>query len=256
MAIIDTHAHIYLDQFAQDEAKMIIRARQIGLEAIFLPNIDLKSIAPMLRLTEAYPNFCYALMGLHPCSVKEDYAAVLQQMKPLFAKHKFYGIGETGLDYHWDLTFKQQQQAALREQIQWAIEFDLPLILHTRKSFEETYEIVSEYKCEKLRGIFHCFSGSAADAKKVIDLGFYIGIGGVVTFKNSNLDNTVMATPLDKILIETDSPYLSPVPYRGKRNEPSYTKYVVGKIATIKNISMKEVELTTTAAAKTIYNLK
>jgi len=195
-------------------------------------------------------------MGLHPCSVKEDYKEVLQQMKTLFAKHKFYGVGETGLDFHWDLTFKEQQEMALREQVEWAIEFELPLILHTRKSFEATYEIVNEYRCDKLRGIFHCFGGSAADAQKVIDLGFYIGIGGVVTFKNSNLTETIEATSLDKILIETDSPYLSPVPYRGKRNEPSNTKYVVKKIAEIKGLKIEEVEATTTKAAKLIYGLE
>lgn len=256
MAIIDTHAHIYSKQFAADEAKMIKRAKQSGLTAIFLPNIDVNSIEPMLKLTETYPNFCYPLMGLHPCSVKEDYEEVLQQMKPLFAKHKFYGVGETGLDFHWDLTFVEEQKKALREQVKWAIELELPLILHTRKSFKETFDIVNEYKCNQLRGIFHCFGGSAADAQKVIDLGFYIGIGGVVTFKNSNLTETIEATPLNKILIETDSPYLSPVPYRGKRNEPSYTKYVVEKIAEIKDLSTDEVEVTTTEAAKLIYNIK
>jgi len=255
MAIIDTHAHIYSKEFSQDETKMINRAKQTGLEAIFLPNIDIESIKPMLRLTENYPNFCYALMGLHPCSVKENYEEVLQHIKSYFATHKFYGIGETGLDYHWDLTFKQQQQAALRIQIEWAIELKLPLILHTRKSFEDTFEIVSEYKCDQLKGIFHCFGGSPAAAQKVIDLGFYIGIGGVVTFKNSNLTETIAATPLNKILIETDSPYLSPVPYRGKRNEPANTKYVVEKIAAIKNLSVEEVEATTTKAAKVIYGL-
>jgi len=256
MAIIDTHAHIYSKQFAEDEAKMIERAKQTGLEAVFLPNIDLESIEPMLRLTETYPNFCYSLMGLHPCSVKEDYEEVLQKMKPLFAKHKFYGVGETGLDFHWDLTFKEEQKKALRKQVEWAIELELPLILHTRKSFEETFDIVNEYKCDKLKGIFHCFGGSAADAQKVIDMGFYIGIGGVVTFKNSNLTETIEATPLNKILIETDSPYLSPVPYRGKRNEPSNTRYVVEKIASIKSISTEEVETITTKAAKLIYNIK
>lgn len=255
MAIIDTHAHIYSKQFAKDESEMIKRAKAVGVSAVFLPNIDVESIEPMMRLTETYPNYCYALMGLHPCSVKEDYEEVLQQMKPLFAKHKFYGVGETGLDYHWDLTFKEQQKAALREQINWAIEFELPLILHTRKSFENTYQIVHEYKCEQLKGIFHCFGGSATDAEKVIDMGFYIGLGGVVTFKNSNLNETIEASPLNKILIETDSPYLCPEPYRGKRNEPSNTKYVVKKIAEIKNISIQEVEDTTTAAAKLIYGL-
>jgi len=255
MAIIDTHAHIYSEKFEKDEAEMISRAKKTGLEAVFLPNIDLKSVEGMMRLAKSYPNFCYPLMGLHPCSVKEDYPQVLQQMKALFAKHKFYGVGETGLDYHWELTFKAEQQEALREQIQWAIEFQLPLILHTRKSFDDTYNIVSEYKCDALRGIFHCFDGSATDAQKVIEMGFYIGIGGVVTFKNSNLNETIAATPLNKILIETDSPYLCPEPYRGKRNEPANTKYVVKKIAEIKGVNIEEVEATTTAAAKLIYGI-
>lgn len=256
MAIIDTHAHIYDKQFEQDEVKMIKRAKNAGVSAVFLPNTGLDTIEPMLRLTETYPDYCYALMGLHPCSVKEDYKEVLQQMKPLFAQHKFYGVGETGLDYHWDLTFKKEQQLALRQQVEWAIEFELPLILHTRKSLEDTYNIVNEYKCDKLKGIFHCFGGSATDAEKVIDIGFYIGIGGVVTFKNSTLKETIEATPLNKILIETDSPYLCPEPYRGSRNEPSNTKYVVKKIAEIKDISIEEVETTTTEAAKLIYGLE
>jgi len=255
MPIIDTHAHIYLKQFKQDTNEVIQRAKNNNVESIFLPNIDLNSIEPMLALSKKNPHYCYPLLGLHPCSVKADFEKVLEKMKPMFKQHTFYGVGETGLDYHWDVTFKDQQKEALKIQIEWANELKLPIILHTRKSFEDTYEIIAQYKTDDLTGIFHCFGGSVADAQKVTDMGFYIGIGGVVTYKNSGLDETLKHVPLDKVLIETDSPYLSPVPKRGKRNEPSYTKWVVEKIAAIKNISVKEVEQTTTQAAKTIYQI-
>ncbi len=256
MPIIDTHAHIYLKQFKEDVDKVIQRAKAEGVESIFLPNIDLDSIEGMLSLSEQYPNYCYALLGLHPCSVKENFEAILEQMKPMFQQHTFYGVGETGLDYHWDVTYKDQQKEALKIQVEWANELKLPIILHTRKSFEDTYDIIAKHKSAELTGIFHCFGGNADDAQKVIDIGFYVGIGGVVTYKNSNLDETLKHVPLNKILIETDSPYLSPVPKRGKRNEPAFTKWVVEKIATIKNISIEEVETITTQSAKKLYQIQ
>ena len=253
MAIIDTHAHIYLKQFKQDTDKVIERAKANGVESIFLPNIDLDSIDGMLSLSKQYPNYCYSLLGLHPCSVKENFEEILDQMKPMFQQNTFYGVGETGLDYHWDLTYKDQQKEALKIQVEWANEMKLPIILHTRKSFDDTFEIIAHHKSAELTGIFHCFGGSAGDAQKVIDIGFYIGIGGVVTYKKSGLDETLKHVPLDKILIETDSPYLSPVPQRGKRNEPAYSKWVVEKIASIKNRSIEEVAQITTKAAKKLY---
>lgn len=255
MPIIDTHAHLYLKQFKQDTDEVIQQAKANGVESVFLPNIDMQSIEPMLALSKKYPAYCYALLGLHPCSVKEDFEQVLEKMKPMFQKNNFYGVGETGLDYHWDVTYKDQQKEALKIQVEWANELKLPIILHTRKSFEDTYEIIAKNKTDDLTGIFHCFGGSASDAQKVIDIGFYIGIGGVVTYKNSGLEETLKHVSLDKILIETDSPYLSPVPKRGKRNEPAYTKWVVEKIADIKNISVEEVELETTLAAKKLYQI-
>jgi len=255
MPIIDTHAHIYLKQFKDDTGAMISRAKEAGLSSVFMPNIDLESIQPMLKLVEEYPGFCYPMLGLHPCSAKEDFERVLAKMKPMFEQHKFYGVGETGLDYHWDLTFADAQKQALITQIEWANDLQLPLILHTRKAFEDTYNLVAKNKSETLTGIFHCFGDDATAAKKVIDLGFYVGIGGVVTYKNSGLDETLKSVPLEKILIETDSPYLSPVPKRGKRNEPSYTKWIVEKIADIKNVPVQEVETVTSQAAKTLYNI-
>jgi len=255
MPIIDTHAHIYLKQFKEDTDDVIQRAKAGGVESIFLPNIDLDSIEPMLALAKKYPNYCYPLLGLHPCSVKDDFEQILAEMKPMFKQNTYYGVGETGLDYHWDVTYKNEQKEALKIQIEWATEMKLPLILHTRKSFEDTYEIIANHQSDDLTGIFHCFGGSATDAQKVIDVGFYIGIGGVVTYKNSGLEETLKQVPLDKILIETDSPFLSPVPKRGKRNEPAYTKWVVEKIADIKNISTEEVEQTCTHAAKMLYQI-
>jgi len=255
MPIIDTHAHLYLKQFKQDCDAVIQNAKSKGVQSIFLPNIDLNSIEGMLALSTKYPNYCYPLLGLHPCSVNNDFEEVLEKMKPMFQQHTFYGVGEAGLDYHWDLTFKDQQKEALKIQVEWANNLKLPLILHTRKSFEDTYEIIAKYKSDHLTGIFHCFGGTAKDAEKVIEMGFYIGIGGVVTYKKSGLEETLKHVPLDKILIETDSPYLSPVPNRGKRNEPAYTQWVVEKIAQIKNIPVEEVEEITTQAAKKVYQI-
>jgi len=255
MGIIDTHAHIYAKQFDEDAAEMIQRAKDKGLEAIFMPNIDLESVEPMLQLAKDYPDFCYPMMGLHPCDVKENYEFVLEKMKGLLQKDKYYGIGETGLDFHWDLTFKEQQKEALKVQIEWANETLLPLILHTRKSFEDTFEIVADNKSADLTGIFHCFGGSVEDAEKVFDIGFYIGIGGVLTFKKSGLDEVIKDLPLDKVLIETDSPYLAPTPYRGKRNEPAYTNLVVEKMAEVKGLSKEAVIEITSLNAKKLFGI-
>lgn len=255
MGIIDTHAHIYVKQFAEDSDEMIQKAKEQGVEAIFMPNIDFNTIAPMLALANKYPNYCYPMLGLHPCDVKENYKQVLSEMKPLFEQDKYYGVGETGLDYHWDLTFKKEQKEALKIQTEWANEMELPLILHTRKSFEDTFEVVSKNKSDNLTGIFHCFGGSVEDAQKVFNIGFYIGIGGVLTFKKSGLDKVIEQLPLDKVVIETDSPYLAPTPFRGKRNEPAYTNLVVEKMTEVKGMSKEEVIEITSNNARELFGV-
>ena len=256
--LTDTHAHLYSTKFEEDRAAMIERAINEGVEYLFLPNVDKNSIQPMYDLVAQFPRHCFPMMGLHPCSVKDDYEQQLETAKKeLFSSgKKFYGVGETGLDYYWDLTFKEQQKEALRTQIRWAKETGLPIILHCRESFEDTYEIIKSMNDEQLSGIFHCFTGSESDAQKVIDLGgFFLGIGGVVTFKNGGLDKTLENISLEHMVLETDAPYLSPTPKRGKRNESAYLMYVARKLADVKNVSLKELAAITTKNARKVFNL-
>jgi TatD DNase family protein len=210
----------------------------------------------MLETEAQHPDLCLAMMGLHPCSVKKDFQQELYRLEDWLNKRKFIGIGETGIDLYWDKTFLAQQQEALQVQVDWAIKFKLPLILHTRDSFSETYEIIARKQHENLSGIFHCFSGTAEEAKKAIDLNFYLGIGGVATFKNGGLDKILPEIPLERIVLETDCPYLAPVPHRGKRTEPAYVKQVAEKVAQLKNISVEELAEVTTANAKKLFGLQ
>jgi TatD DNase family protein len=221
-----------------------------------MPNIDHTSVDSMLETEAANPGLCLAMMGLHPCSVKKDFQKELYQIEDWLNKRKFIGIGETGIDLYWDKTFLAQQQEALQIQVDWAIKFKLPLILHTRDSFTETYEIIARNRHENLTGIFHCFSGTAEEAKKAIDLNFYLGIGGVSTFKNGGLDKVLPEIPLERIVLETDCPYLAPVPHRGKRNEPAYLKLIAEKVAQIKNIPVDELAEQTTQNAQLLFKLK
>jgi len=209
----------------------------------------------MLETEAQNPELCLAMMGLHPCSVKKDFQKELYLVEDWLQKRKFIGIGETGLDLYWDKTFLAQQQEALQIQTEWAIKHKLPLILHTRDSFPETYENISRNQHENLTGIFHCFSGTAEEAQKAIELNFYLGIGGVATFKNGGLDKILPEIPLEKIVLETDCPYLAPVPHRGKRNEPAYVKLVAQKIAQLKNISVEELARITTQNARQLFGL-
>ncbi len=253
MKLIDTHAHIYTSEFDDDRLKMLERAEKEGVAKIFLPAIDSSTHLQMLRLEEEHPGRCYSMMGVHPCSIKENYKEELKIAQDHLQKRPFKAVGEIGLDFYWDKTFTEQQYAAFHEQIEWALEFDLPIVIHSRNSTDECIEVVAAHQKGKLRGVFHCFSGNTEQALKAVGLGFYLGIGGVVTFKNSGLDKVMEQISLEHIVLETDAPYLAPVPFRGKRNEPSYLKYVVEKIGTIKNVSSDEVALITTANAEKLF---
>lgn len=251
--MIDTHAHLYVKEYDEDRDAMLQRTFESGVKKIFLPNIDLSTIPAMQSMQESYPDQCYAMLGLHPCDVKSDFESVLDQMESLLSTYSWYGIGETGLDYYWDTTYKEEQKSALKRQISWAKKFRLPIILHTRNSFEDTIQIIENEKDENLHGIFHCFGGSQNDAQRVIDIGFKMGIGGVVTYKNGGLDQLLPYIDIQHLVLETDSPYLTPVPYRGKRNESSYLKLIAERIASIKNIAIEEVIESTTENALKLF---
>jgi TatD DNase family protein len=251
--LVDTHTHIYLDQFDDDRAEMMQRAKDNGVEKFYLPNIDSSSIDAMLNLEKLHPGTCVAMMGLHPCSVKENYKEELAIVKSWLDKRVFCAIGEIGIDLHWDTSTFEIQKEAFRTQIKWAKELDVPVVIHSRKSTKEVIDVLREEKDDRLRGIFHCFGGSVEEAKSIIDLGFYLGIGGVVTFKKAGLDKTMEDIPLENVVLETDSPYLSPSPYRGKRNESGYVKLVAEKLATIKNRTLEEVAEITSKNALDIF---
>ena len=253
MHLIDTHAHLYVKQFEGDRAAMIQRAIDNNVKEFYLPNIDSETIEDMLALEAAYPDRCYAMMGLHPCSVKENVEEELQIVKSWLEKRPFCAVGEIGIDLHWDTTFFEQQKQAFRQQIHWAIDLDIPIVIHSRKSTWEVITILREEKHPKLRGIFHCFGGNVEEAVAIIDLGFYLGIGGVLTFKKAGLDKTMEAIDLEHVVLETDAPYLAPTPYRGKRNESAYVHLIADRLATIKGLSLREVTAITSQNAKNIF---
>ena len=240
MYIIDSHIHLYLEEFSNDREKLIKNAENANIKKFLLPNIDLDSIEKMLSLCEKHPKKCYPMIGLHPCYVDKNFVKNLNTLENYFNTNKFIAVGEIGIDLHWDKTYINEQKKAFKTQISWAKKHHLPIVIHCRNSFEEIYEILKEESDENLRGVLHCFGGSADQARKIIDLNFYLGIGGVVTYKNSNLKSVLQQIPINKILIETDAPYLSPSPFRGKRNEPEFIKYTAQKICEIKNISMQK----------------
>lgn len=264
MILADTHAHLYAEEFDNDRDAMMANAMASGVQLFFLPNIDHTSIPGMLSLVKKYPGTCFPMMGLHPCYVTKTYEDDLRVVMHWLekcnsapgAEFRFCAVGEIGIDLYWDKTFFAQQQDAFRRQIELAKQYKLPIVIHTRNSFDESYSIVSELNDDSLTGIFHCFSGNTEQAEKVIALGgFKLGIGGVVTFKNSGLDKVVEAIGIEHMVLETDAPYLAPVPHRGKRNESAYVKLVAEKIAAIKNISVEEVARVTTGNAKKMFGL-
>jgi TatD DNase family protein len=253
--MIDTHAHIYDEKFADDRHKMLLRAFDGGIDRIYMPNIDAGSVLPMLELADQYPSKCIPMMGLHPCYVKSDYRQVLTDLKPWFGKRSFAAVGEIGTDLYWDKTTFEWQKDAFIIQCNWAIELDLPVVIHCRESINETIELVNEFAPSSLTGIFHCFSGDLEQAKAIIDLNFMLGIGGVATFKNGGIGEVIEQIALEHMVLETDSPYLAPAPYRGKRNEPAYINMVAGKIAEIKGVTVEAVATATTKNAKSIFKL-
>jgi TatD DNase family protein len=247
MQLTDTHTHLFATEFDTDRAEMVNRAIEKGITRLFLPNIDAESIEAMLSMCKAFPDTCFPMMGLHPCSVFNDYESQLAIVREWLDKEKFYAIGEMGIDLYHDVTYVEQQKKAFRKQVEWAKELGLPIVIHCRNSFNEVMEIVTEMKDDRLKGIFHCFSGTLEDAKKVMALGdFMMGIGGTVTYKNSTLPQVLTQVPLEYIVLETDSPYLTPVPFRGKRNESSYLYYVAEKLSTIYNLPIEQIADITT----------
>lgn len=252
--MIDTHTHLYSAQFDNDREEMIERALNKGVLKFFLPAIDSETHEKMLELESTYPDKMFAMMGLHPCSVQpETWEKELKIVEEYLNERDFPAIGEIGIDLHWDKSTLEIQIKAFEQQIDWAIERDLPIVIHTRESFDEVFEVLERKKHPKLRGIFHCFSGNLAQAEHVIDLNFILGIGGVVTFKNGKINQFLHEIPLDKIVLETDSPYLAPVPHRGKRNESSFLDLVVGKLVDIYKIDFSEIEAVTSKNALELF---
>ncbi len=255
MNLIDSHTHLYLDDFSSDLEEVIQRAEKVGVRKFYMPAIDYSHSEALLRLEAQFPGKCVAMAGLHPCSVKENFEEELQVIGQMLSRRKFAAIGEAGLDLYWDQTFVGQQYESLERQIGWALQYGLPLVLHTRNAIRETIEVIASHKGKGLKGIFHCFTGTVEEARQIIGLDFLLGIGGVVTFKNSGLGEVLKDIPLEAMVLETDSPYLAPVPFRGKRNESSYLPYIARKVAEIKNIAAEEVAEMTTRNAEALFVL-
>jgi TatD DNase family protein len=254
---IDTHAHLYADEFNEDRKEMIQRAFDAGVHRIFLPNIDLKSIDGMLSIVQDYPGQIFPMIGLHPCDVGADFNQTLSEMEALLEKQNPYvAIGEIGIDLYWDKTTLETQQKAFKRQIEWGLKYNKPIVIHSREATEEIIEILSLPEYKDSFGIFHCFSGNEEQAKLIIDLGFLLGIGGVLTYKNSKLREVLQTIPLDKLVLETDSPYLTPVPYRGKRNESCYIPIIGEALAMTKGIGIEEVAAATSNNALKIFGIE
>ena len=253
--IVDTHCHLYLEEFKKDIDDVVKRAEAEGVNKFYLPAIDSSQIENIFLLEDHFPGKCFAMMGLHPCSVKENYLEELAIVKAWLGKRKFAAVGEIGLDFYWDKTFTVQQYEVFRAQIELSLQYQLPIVIHTRNAVQETIDVVKEFVPTGVRGIFHCFGGTVENAKEIIDAGFYLGIGGVLTYKKSGLAEVLEKIDLKYMVLETDSPYLTPVPFRGKRNESSYLKYIIEKLALVKNVSVEEVAAVTTANAEKIFGL-
>lgn len=250
---IDTHTHLYTEEFDHDRLILIQKAINNGVKKFYLPNIDSSSIQSMFKLEEDLPENCFAMMGLHPCSVKENYREELAIVKKWLDQRRFLAIGEIGLDFYWDKSFIAEQKIAFQQQIDWALEFNYPISIHCREAFETIYEVLSAYQTLP-KAVFHCFSGNLEQANKLLDLGnIKLGIGGVLTFKNSGLDKVIEQLDLRHLVLETDAPYLAPVPFRGKRNEPAYLLEIAKKLAEIKGTSLQEVERLTSENADFIF---
>lgn len=256
---IDTHTHLFSEEFNDDRSLVVKKAIDCGVEKMLLPNIDVNSIQPLFDLCNAFPQNCFAMMGLHPGSVDEHFESQLSTIKhALFSdKERCVAVGEIGMDLYWDKTFVEQQRIAFATQINWAKELNIPIVIHAREAFDEIFTVLDELNDERLSGVFHCFTGDATQAQKVVNYGnFKLGIGGVVTYKKSSLPEVLATVDLKHLILETDSPYLAPVPFRGKRNESSYVMHVAEKLADIYQVSLKTIEETTTNNAKELFKLK
>jgi TatD DNase family protein len=251
---IDTHAHIYSDEFKGDREDMLRRSEEAGVGKIYMPNIDHSSIDEMMEVELRNPNRYISMMGLHPCSVKNDFEKELYLVEEWLAKRKFAAVGEMGTDLYWDKTFWEQQKEAFKIQVGWAKKYKLPIVIHCRESMNETIEMLEPLLDGNLTGIFHCFSGTPEQAKKICDFGFCLGLGGVTTFKNGGVDKVIPEISLDHIVLETDSPYLAPVPHRGKRNDPSYIPIIGQRVADLLKMSLGELKTITTRNALKLFN--
>jgi TatD DNase family protein len=255
MILTDTHTHLYYEQDATKRAALIQRCLDNNISRLFLPNVDVESVGQIQALVNAYPALCYPMLGLHPCSVKEDWETQLATIRASENQQKIYAIGEIGIDLYWDKTLLAEQVKAFKQQIAWAKSLKLPIVIHCREAFDEVFAVLEEENDDLLRGIFHCFTGNAEQARRAIDLGFYLGIGGVVTYKNGGLDKILPQFDLSHIVLETDSPYLSPVPHRGKPNESSYLLYIAQKVADVFETDLDTVASITTANSIQVFGV-
>ncbi len=253
MELIDTHAHLYAKEFDEDIAAVIDQSIAQHICKVYLPNIDTNTINPMLALEAKYPAYCAPMIGIHPCHIDTHFDQQLEQVAYWLGQRRFAALGEIGMDLFHDKTFQAQQAEALAIQLAWAQHYQLPVVIHCRASFKATLALLEQHQDGQLRGIFHCFSGNIQDAQRIIDLGFYLGIGGIVTFKNAGLAQVVAAISLDHLVLETDAPYLAPAPYRGKRNEPAYLLHIAERIAELKGSSLATVAQQTTANARHVF---
>jgi TatD DNase family protein len=253
MKLIDTHCHLYSDEFQGDIDAVIGRAQEAGVEKFYLPAIDSTALDAMLGLEQRFQGTCIAMMGLHPCYVKENVEQELAIVEEWLHKRSFVAVGEIGLDHYWDKTFAAQQREAFEIQMNWALQRQLPIVIHTRNAMQETIDMVKPFAQKGLKGIFHCFSGSRESAQQIVDLGFLLGIGGVITYKNAGLPEALQTIDLSHLVLETDAPYLSPVPYRGKRNESSYLVPIAQKLADVKQVSLAEIAAITTENAQKLF---
>jgi TatD DNase family protein len=256
MTLIDTHTHLFGEAFEADRTEVIERAIAAGVEKMLLPNIDVDSIEPLYRLCDQFPKNCFPMMGLHPGSVDQHWERSLEEIRKNLFGRKNLAVGEIGMDLYWDKAFIEEQKEAFRRQVIWAKELSLPIVIHARDAFEEIFEIVDELNDADLKGVFHCFTGNAEQAQHIINYGgFYFGIGGVVTYKTSELPFVLQKIPLEKIVLETDSPYLPPVPFRGKRNESSYLLHIAEKLSEVYQIKLKDLAERTSSNAQNLFNL-
>lgn len=255
MQFIDTHTHLFLPEFDQDRDQVIKNAIDHNVQKMLLPNVDSTTINPLMELIQKYPLNCFPMMGVHPTSVRADYEKELDIVESWLEKEKFIAIGEIGMDLYWDKTFQKQQEEVFRRQLNLAKKYNLPVVIHARESFDEIFKIIDEEVDDRLTGVFHAFTGTVEQANQIIEWGFMMGIGGIVTFKNAGLDKVVRNIDINHIVLETDAPYLAPVPKRGKRNQSAYIRHIAEKIALIKEISIEKVANITTDNAKQLFRL-